>query len=965
MATFAEFLNSFDPDSKGKEFEGFVKWFLKNDLEWSTQVDQVWLWDDYPDRWGRDLGVDLVFKHKNGEIWAVQAKCYSQKYYIKLEDIKGFLADSNRPIVNKRLLIASTDLIGANAMNVIDGQEKPVTHFLFSDFDKSTIDYPSNLSKLKTAKRKKRPKPYPHQKEAIKAVAKGFKGSTRGQLIMACGTGKTFISLWVKERLSAESTLVLVPSLGLLSQTLREWTFACNTPFDVLCVCSDQTVGKKEKGKKANKDEMFQSVKDLHFPVTSDKQEISTFLEGKGHKVIFSTYQSSPLIAESQRNPKVPMFDLAIADEAHRCAGKVGSEFTTALDDKKIRASKRLFATATPRTYSASLKRGASERGVTVTGMDDDEVFGKIFHTLTFGKAIEDGLLTDYQVVIIGVDDPLIAEWIEKRKLVQTESGDETDAESHASQIGLIKAIKDYDLKRMISFHSRVKRAETFASEIQSSMDFVNSKNKEKDSIWTGYVSGKMSAHDRRIKLDQLKELSQGDRGLLANARCLSEGVDVPSLDGIAFIDPRSSQVDIVQAVGRAIRLSGDKKIGTIILPVFIKDGESAEASIEASNFKPVWSVLNALKSHDEVLSFELDQLRTELGKRKGLSKGRFRKIIMDIPETVDQSFADSLKTYLVEKTTSSWNFWFGLLEVYVDRKGHSLVPNKFETEDNYRLGEWVIEQRKLKRKDGLTQERINRLETLEKDGLSVWSWDPRGEDAWEQGFLLLVDYVGEYGHARVPDTHTIKDKDDFGLGTWVLRQRRDRDKLAPEQLKKLKGLKNLEGKKVWSWDPLIEQWEKAFLLLEQFVKDEGHTIVSSRSKKIDGVSLGTWVCSQRNLISKIEKDEETLERINRLEALENSEGLKAWSWDPRKDAWEQGFSYLLQYVEDEGHARVPGKFKIKWVPGKFKVKKDKYPLGRWVDTQRQNKKRKNKDLTPERIKRLGELEGWVWNARK
>jgi predicted helicase len=263
MAKFSGFLNSFDPDSKGKEFESFVKWFLKNDPEWSTQVNQVWLWDDYPDRWGRDCGVDLVFKHKNGDIWAVQAKCYSPEYSITKSDVDKFLSESNRKGVDRRLLIASTDQIGANAKQVCDAQEKPVTHFLFSDFDKSAIEYPNNLSELNTARRKERPSPRPHQKEAIDAVEKGFKESDRGQLIMACGTGKTFTTLWIKERISAETTLVLVPSLSLLSQTLREWTFACNTPFDGLCVCSDQSVGKR-----SNEDEIVQSVKDVPFPVT-------------------------------------------------------------------------------------------------------------------------------------------------------------------------------------------------------------------------------------------------------------------------------------------------------------------------------------------------------------------------------------------------------------------------------------------------------------------------------------------------------------------------------------------------------------------------------------------------------------------------------------------------------------------------------------------------------------------------
>jgi len=922
MATFSEFLNSFDPDSKGKQFEHFAKWFLKNDPGWSTQVDKVWLWDEYPERWGRDCGVDLVFKHKNNDIWAVQAKCYSPEYSIKKTDVDKFLNESDRQGIDKRLLIASTDQIGLNARQVIDAKvERPVTCFLFSDFDKSGIEYPSHISKLKTAKRKTPPPPRKHQLKAVDAVEKGFKETDRGQLIMACGTGKTFTTLWIKEKLSAESTLVLVPSLSLLSQTLREWTFACKVPFDVLCVCSDQSVGKR-----GNEDEIILSAKDLSFPVTSDPQEISSFLRGKRNKVIFSTYQSSPLIAESQSNLDVPMFNLVVADEAHRCTGKVESEFTTVLDNKKIRAIKRLFVTATPRTYSVSVKRSASKRGVDITSMDDEVVFGKEFYTLTFGEAIELKLLTDYQVVIVGVDDLTIANWIERRELVQTDSGHITDADSLASQIGLIKAIKDYDLKRMISFHSRVKRAETFASEIKNTINFVSEKNHPGNSIWTDFISGQMNAYKRRLKLEQLKELTKEDRGLLSNAKCLSEGVDIPSLDGIAFIDPRKSQVDIVQAVGRALRLDSKKKAGTIVLPVFIKDNQNAEKSIQASNFKPVWDVLNALRSHDNLLAYELDQLRTKLGTKKRLtgSDDEFSKILFDLPTSVDKSFSDSLKTYLVEKTTSSWNFWFGLLENYLEREGHVKVL-RHENEDGHKLGGWVHIQRQQKKLNILTADRIKRLEALPN-----WSWTPFA-DSWEEGFSHLLKFVEKNDHVRGLGRIKI---DGYALGSWVKTQRLKKDLLSPDKVKRLEALPK------WSWDVYADRWEEGFSQLNQFAKQNGHARIPRGYKTKDGVNLATWVITQRENRVSMPPD-----RIKRLEALPK------WSWDVYADRWEEGFSQLNQFMKQNGHARVPKNFKTK----------DGFSLTNWVGVQR-----KNKDtLTPDQITRLEALPKWSWDALK
>ena len=241
---FSTFVSSFNQATKGKQFEVFVKWFLENDPVWKSEVDKVWMWDDYPDRWGKDCGIDLVFRDKNNETWAVQAKCYDREYPVTKSDVDKFLSESNRPLFQRRLLIATTDNLGPNARKVCADQEKPVTLFLFSDFEDSAIDYPETISDLSRAKLKPKPKPRDHQSEAIEKVAKGFKDANKGQLIMACGTGKTLITLWIKENLKANLTLILLPSLSLLSQTLKEWTFGMNTPFKSLAVCSDETVTK-------------------------------------------------------------------------------------------------------------------------------------------------------------------------------------------------------------------------------------------------------------------------------------------------------------------------------------------------------------------------------------------------------------------------------------------------------------------------------------------------------------------------------------------------------------------------------------------------------------------------------------------------------------------------------------------------------------------------------------------------
>ncbi len=922
MAAFPDFIASLDADPlrRGKQFEVFVQWFLEHDPEWATQVDQVWLWHEYPGRWGVDCGIDLVFRHKNGETWAVQAKCYAAHHDITKHDVDKFLSESNRAGIDKRLLIATTDRIGANARQVCDAQDKAVVRYLLAHFEGANVDYPASMAELPVASRKAKPQPREHQAEAIAAVAGAFEAADRGQLIMACGTGKTFTTLWIKERLACASTLVLLPSLGLLAQTLHEWTLAANEPFEVLCVCSDDTVAKR------GGDEAVHSVSDVAFPVTSATGDIREFLLRPGPKVVFSTYQSSPLIAQVQLDAAVPPFDLAIADEAHRCAGKAGSDFSAVLDAQRIRAAKRLFATATPRTYSTSVKKAADDRGTDMVGMDDPAVFGHVAYALPFGEAIRRELLTDYRVVIIGVDNPTIAAWIDNRELLQTASGIETDAESLAAQIGLLKAYKDYDLRRVISFHSRVSRAEQFAQDLLQVAGWVGPEHRAAGTLKTDFVSGAMPTDRRRIKLSQLKALASDERALLANARCLSEGVDVPSLDGVAFIDPRSSQIDIIQAVGRAIRLSASKTAGTIVLPVFIENGADPVASIEASNFKPIWDVLNALKAHDDVLSAQLDQIRTGLGKRPGSTVGpdALSRIQFDLPASVDASFGEALRTYLVERVTDSWEFGFGALQAYAEEHGDCLVPDAYKLADGYQLGRWVGSQRAEERRP--SAERAARLEAL-----PGWRWATkrRSEDSWEIGFQHLSTYAAETGGCLVPFDLALADG--YRLGRWVGTQRLAKGKMLPDSKARLEALPG------WSWNPYDDAWETGFRYLCDYADLNGDCGVPRKHKLADGYPLGPWVLVQRQAQARMPPDRKT-----RLEAL------PGWVWSAKRhdDSWEIGFQHLCDYAAKTGDSAVPKRHTLA----------NGYRLGSWVNAQRFAQR-----MSPDRRTRLEALPGWAW----
>ena len=987
VGTLTDLLANFSDEAglRGKQFEHVCKWFLSNDPVYRQELRRVWLWDEWPGRWGADAGIDLVAEEHNGNLWAIQAKAYDPAYSITKADVNTFLSESARPQFAFRLLMATTDRIGKTAKRTLQSQEKAAGCLLLGDLRAAQAPWPRTPADLRPPKpRPKRPRP--HQRQAITAVVRGFEKAHRGQMIMACGTGKTLTALFIAERLAAKRTLVLVPSLSLLADTLREWAANSAEGFDFLPVCSDDTVSET--------DALVSTTSDLGFPVTTDPAEIATFLRRRsGPKVLFASYQSSPKIAEAFRLGRVPGFDLVIADEAHRCAGRVSSDFATVLESDAIPTRRRLFMTATPRYFTGRVLKRSMEADFEVASMADQSRFGPVFHRLGFSEAIKRGLLTDYQVVVVGVDDATYLDWAQRGRFVTIDGVKVTDARTLAGQIGLAKAMRRYDLRRTISFHSRVSRAREFAGSMIQLVGWMPTRQRPKGRLWSHYASGEMSAGARSILLDHLRHLDDHERGLLANARCLGEGVDVPALDGVAFIDPRRSEVDIVQAVGRAIRLAENKKVGTIVIPVFIEAGDDPDAALDGSAFKPVWDVVRALRSHDDLLGEELDQLRRELGRQK-LRVRIPSKIHLDLPARVGSSFADAFDVHLVEQSTASWEFWLGLLERFAKRENHVKAPF-LHVEDGYRLGKWMAKQRAANALGQLSTDRVDRL-----DQIPGWSWNTL-IDKWEEGFTHLRAFVDREGSARVPP-HTIVDG--YRLGQWVNVQRIAyvKGKLGTDRIGRLDAV---EG---WSWNAWADRWEEGFRSLCYFAQREGNACVP-RDHIEDGYPLGTWVGKQRSLnaqgqladdrVTRLESLpgwswdtnadnwEKSFERLGDLsrqqkvagitvlsvsnktlrrwvskqrtaysngqisaDRVARLESLPNWTWKPFANKWEEGFVHLQRFAEREGHARVP----LGCVDGGFR-------LGQWVSVQRSAYARKV--IAPERIPRLEALPGWSWST--
>ena len=733
---------------------------------------------------------------------------------------------------------------------------------------------------------------------------------------MACGTGKTLIGLWVFEALSCDRALVLVPSLSLLAQSLREWATSAAVGFNWLAVCSDPSVAE---------DDFVERTAELGFPTTTDPEAIAEALRGPGRCVVFATYHSSPRIAEAFKHG-AQTFDLAIADEAHRCAGVTTSSFATIVEPGAIRAKRRLFMTATPRYFTARVKRAAEGADLEVASMDDVEHFGPVFHRLSFGDAIARGLLSDYQVAIIGVDDATCAAQAEHGVLVAGEGIGVTDARTLAGQIGLAKAMRAYNLRRVVSFHQRVAAARSFAQQFPAAVSWMPEAEQPVGALWAEHVSGLMPAGRRETLLRRLRNLDAGARGVLSNARCLGEGVDVPTIDAVAFIDPRRSVIDVTQAVGRAIRRSEDKVAGTVIIPVLVETGADAEEVLESGPFRAVWEVVRALRAHDETLAEALDEIRRQIGRLGTANFDLPKKIYVDPPVTVTEEFARAFRVRLVESATASWDQWLGMLEAFVEREGHALVPITYSV-GAWRLGAWVATQRSAGRQGALDTERYDRLASV-----PGWSWTPWSYE-WDRAFDALGTFVQREGHADVPKRHI---EGDVNLGTWVQHQRTDYRKRTID----LTRTALLDAVPAWTWNTKEVRWHQGFKCLQRFVANNGHARVPNAHYE-DGFPLGRWVLRQRQLHG-----------CGELNPAREAElrTIPGWVWDVDEESWEMAYSLLCAFVEREGHPRVPQKALVNGVR-----------LGTWVSNQR--KAQKKGQLSPERAERLSSLPGWSWDA--
>jgi superfamily II DNA or RNA helicase len=879
----------------GHAFEVFVEAYLCTQAD--KQVQEFFQVGHIPKQWRDRLnlstgpaGIDGLYIDRAGDPVVFQAKFYTGRPSITYSIAQSFLGMSNQ--CRKRFIIS-------NANNMVDlVKQRNVSSILGFQFDKLTPDDFKAIHHFLHQTRYQ-PQPYrpdPHQAQAVRQVMKTFQTEHRTQAIMACGTGKTFAALWVAEALKPQTVLVLVPSIALLSQTLKAWSRATSwgERFTYMAVCSDDTVGQQE-------DDLVLRASDLDFPTSTDPNEIKRFMRSSSSnvRIIFSTYQSSPMVAKAMKGQT---FDLGIFDEAHKTTGSKKTHFTEAHQDKFIAIQKRLYMTATPRIYK--IHKRNKDGDFDVLSMDDPEIYGREAYKLSFGEAARNNIICNYKIVITTIDprrlDPKLLPI--SKTLVQKEH---LPSDWVAKSAALAQAIKETKAHRIMTFHSRVKLAHAFASQgpqgIQTHLQCFE----------TFHVSGHDSASKRELDIEDFK---RAPKGLITNARCLTEGVDVPTVDMVAFMDPKKSTIDIAQAIGRAMRKprgTSSKKIGYIFIPLLVEStkGKLTESSIEETDYKAIADVINAMQELDEDLKDIIRDIRYQTGLTGHFNPRRLQEKIAftgNLNELSLKVIEKAVLNEVVDRVGESWDETFGKLQAYV--KKHQNYP----TQKNKDLYNWITKQRGDYKKGQLTKKRALKIESL-----PGWSWDPIG-DIWDKNFEELKRYVS----MRKTYPHHASG----ALYNWFTKQRGDYKKgqLTKEYIKKLEHLPN------WSWDLFVDRWDFTYIKLKTYISK--HKRIPSQKSK-----LGTWASNQKYKyrIGNLSQD-----RINKLE------NLSGWVWDGHYERqWDTTFSKLKDHID-----------RYKQYPSDGNK-----GLGAWVLTQRSAYNKGKLEI--DRIKKMESLPNWVWDT--
>jgi superfamily II DNA or RNA helicase len=867
----------------GKIFEYFCKYYFQTSPEKIDLYKNVWHYEEIPLNVRKELnlpsidhGIDILLKDIDNNYHAVQCK-------FKNDESKS-LSWSGDKIANvfalgtncQKIIVFSNVADVTKVAKAFGEKYEQILNDTLLDLDKNDFKRILALAKGNQPPSLEKYSPRKHQKIAIDKVDSHFKLENRGQLILPCGAGKTLTALWIKEKLKAKITLVLVPSLALLRQIKNDWAKHKNSFYRPLYVCSEKDIDKGE-------DSTVTHSYEIGGPVTTDYIKVQTFLKLDGDKIIFSTYQSIEVVSNASKSINGFEFDLIICDEAHRTAGSAKKNtFTIVHDNNKLSAVKRLYMTATPKVVSTRLKAKLGDEYELLCDMSNPSIFGEEAFRMSFGEAIDKGILVDYQIIGIGVTDKEVKKYIEEREFIE-----HITAKDLADNFALELAMNKYRAFHGLTFHSKVDSAKAFSK--RHSTFFEN--------VYSESVNGKQSTTFRKKVLDEFKN---SPKGIVSNARCLTEGVDVPSIDLIYFCDPKTSKIDIVQASGRALRKdpNGKKKRGYIVIPIFHHIEENLEEEIKK---KPIFNyliqVVRAMCDQDERLEAEINNIASKKGKRSNskllidFKDNEIEKIIR--LEGLEKKLQSVLFDEIIEKTKDVWQLMFMELLDFHKEHNHLEVSKK----DNQQLGNWIYEQRRKNRAKKLNFAKRNKLDSIGFDWRNEeFREETDFDEIWWSSYQKLIKYHKENGDCDIPARYS-KDKP---LGTWVIAQRakNKKNELAQSRIDLLDELD-------FSWDARVKIFEQFCLRLIEFKDKYGHTEVPALSK--DFPKLGKWTNKYRSIFNNGTTNENgsitysgsTLKKaqIEKVFSL----GFKKTF---RKINWDESFLELKEYFLEHGNSQ-------------------------------------------------------------
>ena len=638
-----------------------------------------------------DCGVDGLFILTDGSVAAYQVKFRTNREKPSYAELSKFWAEAR--YTNHHYTISN-----CYSLSELCEKHKPHLSILVDEFDSLEAYFFEELHEFINKNKVKRIiyKPFDFQEKMIANVINGFKNSDRGKLISACGTGKTFTALKIIESMKAKNILFLAPSLALIKQTLESWSEQSVGGFSYLCVCSDKTVSE-------DIDSGDISIIDLGVPVTTNPERISNYLSNKieQNKIIFCTYQSLDVLSLALRSAGDFSFDITIFDEAHRTAGAKNSKlFSLALHDQYIKSKKRLFMTATERLLRPWIIKKAEEYNRTVFSMDDKLLYGPVFDRLNFGEAINKGIISDYRIIVAGIKDKEIYNLVKSDKLlVNVEQGTKefyTYAQNVFRQVMLVKSMQEFPIRKVITFHNTIQNAQSFVGGISTqdlNLKQVMKKlwgSLKEDDLFVAHINGSMGAGERKEILDAFKDSKYG---IISNARCLTEGVDVPIIDSIYFVNPKSSLIDIVQACGRALRkpIGKDKKIAYFIVPILIPEGNIESEIINEIDFDMLHNLIQSLRDQDLRLAEWINEINLEVskGKTRRFSDSSDNPIVLSIPKEFDVKVFEDKLFLQIAKVNGEPTTYDYKTKKYGEKERRSQYTRIFKTLGDYSISSY------------------------------------------------------------------------------------------------------------------------------------------------------------------------------------------------------------------------------------------------------------------------------------